>query len=142
MTGLELLQILHDHLLYGVLGHECFNIGVFSSGPRRENGCGTAGCAVGECTVVWPNEWAWDIKWDPVLRSKLDGQGFCADFPINHAREFFSLTDDETLHLFTAGGQNTERYGGVELRYNATKEEVAHNISEFIKRKQSRTVMS
>jgi len=58
------LLILADHLLYGSLGHKVFDFNTYNTydNPFEKplegvpRGCGTHGCAIGECPVIWPEE--------------------------------------------------------------------------------------
>lgn len=47
----ERLLKLAEHLEVGELGHEVFDFTVYG-------GCGFAGCALGECPTVFPDDWA------------------------------------------------------------------------------------
>lgn len=94
----RLLQ-LADHLENGKLGHERFDFSRYNNEPNK---CGTAGCALGECPVLWPEQWKWDGN-DPLLRDKWETD--------ESAHEFFGLDDFECDHLFYPEMQDTESFG-------------------------------
>ncbi len=48
----ERLLALADHLERGKLGHEKFDFGCYNN--TDSNVCGTAGCGIGECPILFP----------------------------------------------------------------------------------------
>jgi hypothetical protein len=122
----ERLQKLAEHLLHGKLGHESFDFGIYNN--TEEPFCGTAGDAIGECPIVFPEYWEFDEYGYPMTQNELDTE--------NSGMAFFDLTLDEFEHLFYPNAQDTELYGGKRLKRNATRYEVAENILAFIKTKQ------
>lgn len=122
MANIERLQKLADHLLHGKLGHKVFSFDTFNSG--RKPICGTAGCAIGECPIVWPGEWKFAKDGDPVTTFNNS---------LSSSKDFFGIIHDEFMHLFVPDSQNIDKYGGKHLDDRATKEQVANNILEFIK---------
>ncbi len=119
--NLERLHILYDHLMYGKLGHKKFDFNLFNNAGDV---CGTSGCAIGECPIVWPNDWKFTESGRAIIRNELYG--------FNSAEKWFELTSDETLHLFEPEDQNTDKYGGKCLGPTATRQQVAKNIKAFI----------
>ncbi len=77
--------------------------------------CGTAGCAIGEASLMWPGvfpESHWEYE--------------------DAALSLFGVKHREYTHLFIPEGQDTSRCGGVYLEGNATRYEVAANIKAFL----------
>jgi hypothetical protein len=71
----RLLQ-LAEHLETGQLGHKDFTMRDWNNGPYDEKGCGTAGCAIGECPIVFPKEWEFASQYGgyfPLLRGQPSG---------------------------------------------------------------------
>lgn len=64
MIRTDRLRQLADHLLNGKLGHQIFNFAFYND--RFINKCGTSGCAIGECPIVFPDDWIWTEDGDPV----------------------------------------------------------------------------
>ncbi len=124
----ERLLKLADHLEWGKLGHDEFTI-IRYSDFNFCRPCGTTGCAIGECPFLFPDKWEFS-GCAPILIG-----GDKSLNPIIFAMEFFGATKQEASHLFVEDAQETIRYGGQRLFENATKEEVAANIREFVKRK-------
>lgn len=142
MIRFDRLLQLAEHLEKGKLIHETFNFKVFNSNSTYEQPCGAAGCALGECPAVFPSEWRF-IKNPTKLGHAsglyshyipvIDGEVSVEDSAIT----FFGLSSAEDNHLFYPYEQQPELYGGVELTGNATREEVASNIREFVRIKQA-----
>ena len=137
MANLERLRKLAYHLLNGKLGHEVFDFATFNEGSKGSNTCGTAGCAIGECPVIWPEEWHFeDEGYYPILKSRTEV------WPSHSAQEFFSISDEECDYLFFPEEQfrlfDNYPYVGLldELPFSATKQEVAENILFFCKLKE------
>jgi hypothetical protein len=127
--GLQRLRQLAEHLLHGKLGHAEFDFNYFNRLPASytitENVCGTAGCALGECPILFPGEWQFQGN-DLRLVGKPTRTASEA------AARFFGITQTEVFHLFFPEDQQPEKFGGKELSETATKEEVAENILAFI----------
>lgn len=127
--NLERLNILWAHLKYGDLGHKVFDFNCYNDGGEP-NKCGSAGCALGECPVVW-EEWLFDKNNSPVLKDSQSSMGSTfLSFPC--AREWFDIAWDEADHLFNPYSQHTEYFGGKELSGLATRYEVADQIEAFV----------
>lgn len=120
---------LAEHLRNGKLGHKKFDITEFNNadGPR----CGTAGCAIGECPVIFPREWKWSKHGYPALRRG----GMCYGF--DAAAEFFEISGVAVPVLF---GYDTpdevvcgsEGYGLPPQHHRASRLQVAKRIEKFV----------
>lgn len=126
MANIERLTKLAEHLETGKLGHKIFDFSTYNANRNGDDmgtaRCGTAGCAIGECPIVFPDEWKFDKLGGIVLRSGDD-----------HT-VFFDITDEQYDHLFLPNDQDCETYGGEELGKDATRYQVAANIRAFIER--------
>ncbi len=123
----ERLLKLAEHLESGVLGHKEFDFDQFNTGLRGEKGCGTVGCALGECPIVFPKSWKFGgyTKMLPGLkRGKL--------YTYEAAEKFFGVSGAASQHLFCPSAQNTQEFGGNDLDRNATRHQVAANIRAFV----------
>lgn len=132
MANIQRLLRLADHLEKGKLGHEKFYFGFYNSGnpapgasrpddPRLMR-CGTTGCGIGECPFVFP-EWYFNEQCQPVLTGHIH--------PEPSALSWFELHICEYEHLFIHERQRTLRYGGIPLKKEASKEDLAANIRIF-----------
>jgi hypothetical protein len=136
---LNRLKKLAAHLRRGKLGHKKFDFARYNSNLDRtthRNLCGTNGCAIGECPIVFPRQWKFSCS-GPVLRG---GQPLADIFGISpklSTLEFFKLNEAEQNHLFNPNGQIPESYGGKMLGAEATRNQVARNIEIFIARKEA-----
>ena len=126
----ERLLKLADHLEHGKLGHKVFNFEVYNTRKDgdypRVNRCGYMGCAIGECPIIWPEDW--EFMPYPVLKGTRwsDRSGV----------KWFDITLAEFRRLFTPYNQHPDRYGGIALGDDATKEQVAANIRAFVAHKE------
>ena len=128
------LKKLADHLIKGELGHDKFDFYTYNelfNGEYKRNGCGTIGCAIGECPIIFPKDWCFSkIIKDPKLRR------------VNHSCQieqdsgmmFFGLTLEQYCHLFVPYHQSNV-FGGKQLGRKATAKAVGNNILVFIKPK-------
>jgi len=123
------LKKLADHLINGKLGHERFIFHVYnhSIGEYDKNGCGTAGCAIGECPIIF-TEWCFGKHYSPKLKS-LKGES--NDIEEISGRKFFGLNNDQYDHLFVPNNQ-LAKYGDSKLGDTATSKMVGNNILKFI----------
>lgn len=144
--GKRLLK-LAAHLEKGKLGHKQFNFAVVNAtkvGGRLEemdhNGCGTAGCALGECPIVFPKEWHFD-EGAALLRSRKNTLWGNWTDASHSAREFFGLEHKEVVHLFVPFDQDTATYGGRELSNKAKPQSVARNIRIFVEKKRKGEIL-
>lgn len=126
----ERLLKLAEHLETGKLGHEVFDFSQYNNSGT--NICGTAGCAIGECPIIWPNEWVFNWLGTPILKDENNS--------LKSAIIFFQIKEAERMHLFEPNKQIISLYDGEHLFSNATKEQVAANIREFVKRKENETI--
>lgn len=121
------------HLEKGKLGHKKFNFAVYNGGKDglqlEENGCGYAGCAIGECPFVFPGQWTFRAGWPRLTRGSFD-------YTSGDGAEFFGLVSFEFSHLFKPGSQFPPSYGGKVLQRNATRKQVAKGIRAFIAHKE------
>ncbi len=85
--------------------------------------CGTVACAAGLLPLLFPNTFDWNTEGEPdALTSDLYRIPLC-------------LTYDEVAHLFFPGQQNPDCASSdmfMKLSSNATADEVANNIFEFL----------
>lgn len=158
----ERLLKLADHLEFGVLGHQIFNLTRLNDGEiiNSVTLCKSSGCAIGECPIVFPEDWEFrrfDIGYEivPVLKSYgIFNPGISASF--TSAQDFFDITDKESEILFLPSDYDNEEgrddegkgdYNENETLYIkmesisrqfdiATKEDVAHQIRRFVELKE------
>ena len=128
----RLLQ-LAEHLETGKLGHEYFDFSAYNYNHNPyevvTGECGTAGCALGECPIIWPEDWVFCTRTGfPILDQ------FPYSEPINCASIFFEISDIVVIHLFKPLMQLTGKFGGVVLPNIASKEQVASNIRAFVEK--------
>lgn len=120
--NIERLKKLANHLLTGKLGHKNFTLeswnfdfGHHGPGPY----CGTSGCAIGECPIIFPEDWRYDIVGDPTLIERYYGN------PWDASTVYFDLSKSENEYLFCIQSYSNQK--------ETTKEEVAERILNFIK---------
>jgi len=121
------------HLETGVLGHKEFAFNILNAGPFDRVGCGTKGCAIGECPVLFPEDWKFSPVGDrsPILRSEESNDVFS----IGCAAIFFGLSYQDTECLFVPGGLRFNAsfsHRPSLLKFDATKELVAASIRKFV----------
>ena len=132
------LKKLANHLIEGKLGHERFYFNVYNSpghGKFKRNGCGTAGCAIGECPIIF-TEWCFSkYNREPKLRSlrRSKHEWDAMDIEEISGEKFFGLNRSQYSHLFLPYS-SAAIYGGVSLNSNATSKMVGNNILAFIKK--------
>lgn len=120
--GRERLAKLAEHLEKGKLGHDEFDFGVFNF-PFMPK-CGTAGCAVGECPIVFADDWTFNEYGEPALRVVP------SDDPLIDSATFFGVGSDASKNLFMPGPFT--RYTRAGLDESATRYQVAANIRAFL----------
>lgn len=138
----DLLLQLAEHLESGKLGHQNFDFMVYNADKSTNlfglslkerpapYTCGTNGCAIGECPILWPDHWMFGENGDPELR-KNPGEN--TRYKLHYSiLVWFDLTQEEANHLFQPYHQIPYKYGGIPLSDGATKEQVASNIREFV----------
>lgn len=115
------LTALADHLETAEklkVGQFDFNITVGTAYDKNGHVCGSAGCALGEASLLWKDEFR-------------IGEGLTSHY-FDTAGEFFGLDEYELIHLFSPYEQQQNRFGGKHLTRFATRYEVAANIREFL----------
>lgn len=127
--NIQRLHELYCHLKYGDLAHEKFDFTTFSRNATV-NQCGSAGCAIGECPDIWPNDWKWNLGGYNIDAVTLKGDTDYDSF--EGAEEWFELSYYECRHLFSPDEQRIFVYGGKVLGNKATANQVANNIKAFI----------
>lgn len=131
----ELLRELGNHLLYGTLGHSVFKMGAWNHNESsykafQLNGCGEVGNAIGECPILFPDEWCFAPKsYLPVLNKYKWDKSISANTIKQSAIEFFNLTDEEFQHLFVRDVQRLT--WGNKLTYKATAMDCGNNLIAF-----------
>jgi hypothetical protein len=138
MTKLHKSRLLKlaKHLREGKLAHKVFYFGSWNADEDfcalERNGCGYAGCAIGEMPALAPRRWRWKNGLPKLTgmtqreANKLDIRR--GNIPLAGAMVDFGLTKGEAefLFVFDEHGNN--------LTVNATRIQVAHNIEQFVKR--------
>lgn len=124
------LRRLTDHLINGKLIHEKFDFTVLNDGKLNQKGCGTMGCAIGECPAVF-KQWTF-------ITYSLEGYAnprlikLSTGYSILDAGIFFNLYRNQASALFYPNSQSD--FPLIKLKKlgnNATKEQVANNIIKF-----------
>lgn len=132
--GIERLEKLIAHFEAGRPGgHKSFYFGTWhQNGQVKEGFCGTAGCAAGECLVVFPEHFTIDRHGE--LRC---GSG-CMDSGL---QSFFECSRPESRHLFYPSEprfkirfQDPGRYGGRILTRDCRASSWVKNAKEFVRR--------
>ena len=108
--------------LENVVPDDQFNIDHWTSvkpkGDHLTVGCGTAGCAIGWCPTIWPDDWELSSVGSPCLRGHRDW-GWAEE----SIKDFFGLTGQKIDHLFYR-----ESYAVPEV----TRHDVAARIRETV----------
>jgi len=136
-VGRRRLLKLAAHLEKGNLGHKkfdfsvintnCYEDGLYDSpGPSK---CGTHGCGLGECPVVFPRQWRF-LGTEAVLRNEplvgASNRTFCS------AQIFFAVNAGESLALFSP--ESFRPWApNVYLGDSTTRKQEARNIRQFVK---------
>ncbi len=122
--GNERLLKLATHLESGKLGHEVFDFSEYNNVCKPI--CGTAGCAIGECPIVFPDEWKFSLSGLPLFN----------DYgPRGGAKSFFEINDEEADCLFFPMSPDAIRRTSSILPMDATAAQVAANIRAFVERR-------
>lgn len=123
--------------------HKKFDFGCVSSGTLEEGRrfCGTAGCALGECPAVFPNQWMVRRQVGFLIGTNLYEflvglRNYRYTNTFSDAELFFGLIPSESRHLFMPNRQQPNCYGGKILNESATARQVARNIRAFLKLKE------
>lgn len=125
----NLLIRLAEHLETGKLGHDRFDFATISEGDRKENFCGTAGCALGELPVIWPDVfWLYSLPtgdYSVAYRNNTPGRNW------DDVEDFFGLSKFEVDHLFLPRRQ-LSIYGGTRrLKTIISRQEIAAHLRAF-----------
>lgn len=109
-----------------------FDFAIFTNSDQP--GCGTSGCAAGECPGLWPASWSFHKSSYGAVRPKLrglQGQGTTASLA-----KWFAIESHEVWALFIPG-YNLRMKSGRELLPTSTtylsRDAVADRILKFIK---------
>jgi hypothetical protein len=138
----RLLQ-LADYLEAGKFQHEVFDFDAIDKGPPTKNGCGTAGCAMGELPGCFPEYWMYKpvdlLKRNESLwflpcpvHQQNEKEYNCGVDVIEAVSEFFEISNDLIDHLFYPNYQNIERFGSVFIGKYASERDVAQHIRNTI----------
>ncbi len=120
------LEKLAAHLETGKLGHGKFDFDHFNRGTMDRNGCGTSGCALGECPIMFPRHWKFSADQGfPVLKTTVCGS------PMVSATQFFGISYENAGQLFNP--DTSAPWNKTPLWGNATRHQVAAAIRRFIK---------
>lgn len=159
----ERLLKLADHLEFGTLGHRVFNFSRLNDGTviNKDTLCKTNGCAIGECPIVFPEDWEFvemilfSSEIVPVLKNFDKDSNGSPSF--KSAELFFDINEKESEILFIPSNyaneneRNNDETGDymneeelcfgtkIILRQfgSATKEEIAKHIRYFVELKES-----
>lgn len=100
--------------------------------PLSLYSCGTAGCAGGWATVIWPDELKL-INQVPTLRGEVTDYGEPI-VGVDALAKFFGIRREESVYLFLPEGEFApELRGKKQLPRTATATEVAAHIRQFVK---------
>jgi hypothetical protein len=123
---LERLEKLADHLLNGKLGHQQFDFAFYNRNfDDGFQSCGTAGCAMGELPIVWPDKFRFSGNSIEDITSPDMGT-------TSVGKVWFGLNTYQYDNLFMPNFLGI-RFSKKELDVLATKEDVAENILAFVK---------
>lgn len=115
-VGARRLLKLAEHLERGKLGHKTFDMGTLNSGPRDKKGCGTSGCAIGECPIVFPKYWRFKVEWPFVQLKLASGKGYDTAAVV-----FFGIDYDVSYRLFHEGRGRTKKQEARIIRDQANR---------------------
>lgn len=116
------LEALAEHVTGPNRGHKKFDFSQYNSVSKPQ--CGTAGCALGEAPVLWPDDWEFDAGGSPRLKEKPRGE------IISCAMRWFGLTHQQASHLFLPHYGYKARKG---LKHSCTAEQWAEHCRGFIR---------
>lgn len=124
----EQLQILDDLATLLESGDLPCEFDYSTYGDGEDHTCGTMACAAGLLPHLRPDLFRWLPGGRPVTVQY--GSYWLA----------LGLSPKEDHHLFVPEEQRPQLYGGIILTDDATREEVAANIREFVCRKRASTI--
>ena len=130
------------HLEFGELGHKKFDFNRYNANmsgsimlisPAFK--CGTNGCAIGECPIVFPEDgWKFEFNGEPSYQGSI--------YQMTCASKFFEIDYEEAAFLFMPYSDRKSRYkirmdGRTiyQLSYRATRYQVAERIKLFVEYK-------
>ena len=93
--------------------------------------CGTHGCAIGECPIVFPKDWVFGELGTPVLKNST--------FVKDSSMEFFDLNSEEDSALFH-GNSLHDITGKQVFKFLSSKTKrktVANRLRKFVKLKKN-----
>ena len=131
----ERLLKLAEHIESGELGHKKFD---FRQYNLQKNGfspdpysCGYAGCAIGECPIIFPEDWVFNKIAKPVLKN-FTSDNF--DDPSECTAKFFDLRELEVKFLFYPGKRIITKKGLITYSPSekATRQQIAKHIKKFV----------
>jgi hypothetical protein len=131
---LERLETLAFTLMYNSLHHKRFDISMYSN--HAPDHCDSRGCALGECPSLFPKDWEWSDYYDgdkklpsfPTLKEYHNLRAW------ECAKIYFGISLIEAYHLFRSDSQYPNVFGGKHISFDATRDDVANNIRDFIKK--------
>lgn len=137
--GNERLLALAQHLETGQMGHETFDFMVFNVTSNKKfpgaGVCGTDGCALGECPIVFPDDWEFEhnhASCPKLIRPvELGIPKDQTNHTFDHAAAYFSIEMNEVLLLFKEGSDPFN----IPIEpspHDVTKEEVAAKLRAFV----------
>jgi hypothetical protein len=104
----------------------------YSETANHVEGCGSAGCLMGEFPLIFPENWEFvsgDVKFIGDSSGNSNDDGAIVD---DDVCSFFGLDDAQYRHLFFPNRQIPVHYGGRVLRSFSTRKEVIDNLKIFI----------
>ncbi len=143
--GLDRLTKLAEHLESGELYHDKFDFNQWHCDASSSNGCGSCGCAIGECPGLFPEDWCFSRRVNGIefrngefgrLKPRLRKFEYLNSDTLADAEKFFSLSLSESRHLFAPFAQNCVLFGGSPLNNMSTRYDVAKNLRIFINQMQ------
>lgn len=128
MRADRLLKLAH-HLEAGCPGgHEVLDMEVYNNSNDAK--CGTAGCAIGELPIVFPEDWEFGATGNPIPTDnkwlKVGASRSKYDFTFVASQVWFDISEDEWDHLFLEDG-----YPVIDAD-EVTPSMVAARIREFV----------
>jgi len=137
----DLLTRIATHLRGDDRGHPVFDFSHVSSYNEFAEclpsvpHCGTAGCAIGEFPIIFPDKFIFARSVDPSLRNIRMKDTPHEDISVSgEVSSFLGIPRDAVDHLFYPYTQSVRAFGGDLLPYDASRFEVANNIDDFIKK--------
>ena len=139
-TNIKRLLKLADHLESGKLGHKVFDYSEYNvmddNGLPSDGTCGTRGCAIGECPIVFPRSWKFGKNGSPVLK-KSKNIAYSGKNIGYSGVMFFNLSFDEFDALFKGNALNNSSGRQVFkfLSITAKRKTVANRLRKFVELK-------